>query len=310
MQLDRTRIAIRERGVLETLDLALQVTRAFAGPLAICSLLAVVPLALINYALVGWMAPAQADDEITGFRYLWNMSALIFLEAPLASAFVIAWLGPALFLEQKTVQQVVNDVFRRALQLAWTHGLLRGVFVAWFLFLLVTRDQSDSNALIEVVALTMLLSWSAALRAFRPYITEIVLLEHSPLWPRRQDVLTIGRRSAHLHAPTSGDLVARWCGTAAIVVLLVLLTLVTAFAALGFLISDWPFHVSTEPFEMASNLDWFKLQIVFPACLWLIVLFVSVVRFLGYLDLRIRLEGWEIELLMRAESLRLAAQLD
>ena len=34
MQLDRTRIAIRERGLLETLDLALHVTREFAGPLA------------------------------------------------------------------------------------------------------------------------------------------------------------------------------------------------------------------------------------------------------------------------------------
>src|SRR5262245_1508743 len=87
MQLDRTRIAIRERSLLETLDLALHVTREFFGPLVVCSLLAVIPLALINYALVGWMAPLTSDEDVTGFRFLWNMSLLIFLEAPLASVF-------------------------------------------------------------------------------------------------------------------------------------------------------------------------------------------------------------------------------
>jgi hypothetical protein len=32
------------------------------------------------------------------------------------------------------------------------------------------------------------------------------------------------------------------------------------------------------------------------------------VRFLSYLDLRIRHEGWEVELLMRAEGLRLVGK--
>ena len=45
MQLDRTRIAIRERGLLETIDLALFVIREFAGPILACGLLAIVPLA-------------------------------------------------------------------------------------------------------------------------------------------------------------------------------------------------------------------------------------------------------------------------
>ena len=38
--------------------------------------------------------------------------------------------------------------------------------------------------------------------------------------------------------------------------------------------------------------------------------FFRVVRFLSYLDLRIRHEGWEVELLMRAESLRLGMQVE
>jgi hypothetical protein len=95
MQLDRTRIAIRERGLLETLDLTLLVLREFAGPIFFYGLLAILPLALINYALVGWMAPADYEDGPLGFRYLWNMSLLIYLEAPLASVFIVAFLGPA-----------------------------------------------------------------------------------------------------------------------------------------------------------------------------------------------------------------------
>ena len=41
-----------------------------------------------------------------------------------------------------------------------------------------------------------------------------------------------------------------------------------------------------------------------------VVAFMAVVRFLSYLDLRIRHEGWEVELLMRAEAQRLAVQLE
>jgi hypothetical protein len=36
---------------------------------------------------------------------------------------------------------------------------------------------------------------------------------------------------------------------------------------------------------------------------------LSVVRFLSYLDLRIRHEGWEVELRMRAEGAQLVRQL-
>ena len=41
---------------------------------------------------------------------------------------------------------------------------------------------------------------------------------------------------------------------------------------------------------------------------WLVAGFFAVVRFLSYLDLRIRREGWEVELLMRAEEARLQRQ--
>ena len=47
----------------------------------------------------------------------------------------------------------------------------------------------------------------------------------------------------------------------------------------------------------------------YPLALWTVLGFFAVVRFLGYLDLRIRREGWEVELMMRAEGARLERQL-
>src|SRR4051812_33190218 len=131
MHLDRTRIAIRERGLLDTIDLALFVVRDFAAPIVACALIGILPLALVNYALVGWMMPTEFDDEVLGFRYLWNMSVLIFLEAPLAGAFIVAYLGPAVFLEDRTVRQVAGDAVGQFWALLICQGILRGVLVAW-----------------------------------------------------------------------------------------------------------------------------------------------------------------------------------
>jgi hypothetical protein len=308
MQLDRTRIAIRERGLLETIDLALHVTREFAGPLAACALLAIVPLALVNYALVGWMVPTDYDGELVGFRYFWNMTVLIFLEAPLAAVFIVAYLGPAVFLEERTVRQVLGDVLRQAFPLLLSQGILRGVLFAWLIYVFANREET--NAFTEGFLMVVIAGWSAAMRAFRPYINEIILLEKNPLLARQGAAITIGKRSAHLHGPYSGDLFIRWCGSAAVGLLLVGLMIYTAVMALGVLITYWPVHLSKDEPFIIWNIDWFLLQIVYPACVWLVVAFTAVVRFLCYLDLRIRHEGWEVELLMRAEALRLATQME
>jgi uncharacterized membrane protein YbhN (UPF0104 family) len=50
-------------------------------------------------------------------------------------------------------------------------------------------------------------------------------------------------------------------------------------------------------------------MICYPLAMWLVVGYFSVARFLGYLDLRIRREGGEVELMIRAEQARLTRQL-
>ena len=45
--------------------------------------------------------------------------------------------------------------------------------------------------------------------------------------------------------------------------------------------------------------------IIFPLCLWTVASWMTVLRFLFYMNSRIRSEGWEIELRFKAEAERL-----
>lgn len=308
MQLDRTRIAIRERGLLETIDLTLLVIRDFAGPLIACALVGIAPLAIINELLLGGMVTIDDEGSVAWFRYIWGMTVLIFLEAPLASVFIVAFLGPAVFMEQRTVRQVMGDVFRQAFPLLLSQGLIRGVLAAWLLYLLT--DRYEANGWLEGFWIMVVCFVAAAMRAFRPYINEIILLEDRPLLAGKSAAVTVAKRSAHLHNAYSGDLFVRWFATAAICMSLVGLAIYTGVLTEGFLISNWPFHISMEDGVYAVNLDWFRLHVLYPGCLWLVAAFLAVVRFLSYLDLRIRHEGWEVDLLMRAEVARLGTQLE
>jgi hypothetical protein len=308
MQLDRTRIAIRERGLLETIDLTLLVVREFAGAIVTCALLAIVPLAVVNELLVGWMVSIDDEGTVAWFRYTWAMIVLVFLEAQLASVFIVAYLGPAVFMEQRTIRQIIGDVFKQAFPLLLCQGILRGVLAGWLLYLLT--DRYEASGWIEGFWIVIVCLFAMAMRTFRPYINEIILLEKNPLLAGKSAAITVSKRSSHLHGAYSGDLFVRWFASAAIAIALISLAIYTAVLTEGFLISNWPIRFSIEDGFYGVNLDWFRLHVIYPSSLWLIVAFFAVVRFLSYLDLRIRHEGWEVELLMRAEAVRLGAQLE
>jgi hypothetical protein len=79
---------------------------------------------------------------------------------------------------------------------------------------------------------------------------------------------------------------------------------------LGVLISHW--WITIDPTDnpwFGYHVTTYDLLIAYPLALWVVVGWFSIMRFLSYLDLRIRHEGWEVELLMRAEALRMAPKL-
>ena len=50
------------------------------------------------------------------------------------------------------------------------------------------------------------------------------------------------------------------------------------------------------------NWNWLVVRVYIPLAMWLAVIYTTVLRFVSYLDLRIRREGWEVELKVQAAA--------
>jgi hypothetical protein len=292
VQFDKTTIAVRQRGMLDTLDLSLHVLREYAAPLAAAMLLGVVPLMAVNYLLLGWMAGPLDEEAGLPWRFIYHLSLQVYFQAPLAGIFATAYLGDAVFLEEPRLRDVIREVVRRLPQIAWCHLLVRGVAAGWVL-LLALQLEGEYDPAVEIFLLLSLVGYSSLIRAFRPFINEIVLLERSPLRSQDKRVKTVGRRSGELHGASGGEWISRWLSSCILGVLLVLSTYGTISFVSGVIRQDW----SQGPL---------LIQCMLPLAMWMVACYFTVFRFLTYLDARIRQEGWEVELQLRAEASRMA----
>lgn len=295
MQLDRTRIAIRQRSVLDSLDLSLRVIAAYARPLAVCLLLGVIPLWLVNHFAIAWMVADRDDPSDFPTRFIYHLVLLTYIQAPLATLFATLYLGQAVFLERPSIRTVVVNVLKMSGRVLVVQILARGVGVVFFLVLTIRRGSNFDN-FGEGVALVGLALYTTIFRAAWPFINEIVLLERNPITSNSRKVMTVHRRSRMLHGAGANEVLNRW-----IVGLIVGVLLGAAFCGSFLFVSGVFFH------------DWrlspFLLQYCAPLSLWAVAGFMAVFRFLSYLDLRIRQEGWEVELRLRAEAARLKRKL-
>lgn len=274
MRLDKTEIAIRQRPLPDLLDLALLVFRRHAAPLMALTTLGAAPwLALNAWLLNRRMQNGLWDDYETWIFYAFWQLWLVPLEAPLATAPVTLYLGQVMFFERPSWKQVFRTLLGCLPQLLVLQVILRG-----FLFLMFITAPVPS------------LAW--------PYLNEVLLLERNRLFRKLPGgVSTLGRSQA-LHGSGSGELFGRWLGTLTVGVVLTLGAWMMLFLLAGVLVGDF----SDE--EMV-----YPVTVLLPLALWMVQGFLAVVRYLSYLDLRIRAEGWEIELAMRAEAQRMERQL-
>jgi hypothetical protein len=287
VQFDLTRIVIRQRGIWEVLDLALRVNRIYAKPLWLVTLTLALPLAILN----AWVLHPVVADEFsleTNARYLWLVIWLVFLETPVATLPTTALLGRAMFLQDLSWRAIAGDIRQVLPGIVWTQGITRGG-LAVVAVLLSSRPEMELGVGPTDTWLFILAAYSLGPRMIRPYVNEIVLLERNPL--RRQDAttVTVGRRIRALHRANTGDLVARWIATALATTALTTSLVLTFWFAAGMMANDW---------------RWGSLivQWMFPCALWLATVYTAIVKFICYLDLRIRREGWEVELKVRAAA--------
>jgi hypothetical protein len=275
VQLDRNRIAIRERGNLEILDLSLRVIRAHAAPLAAALALGAAPAMLLNAWLTAGMANPGPDSG-PPYSYFFLVFALTVWEAPLVTAPATLFLGQSMFSDRAPAGALGRRFIASLPQLLLYQVLRRGLMLA-------------------------LVVGSIFVFVNNAYLSEVILLERNPL--RRGHAgrptagrLTTGRRAAALHAGAFGDLLAQWIIALLVGVCLFFSVWLSLWFAAGALAGEWGW-------------EGIVFTLYYPLALWIVVGFFAVARFLGYLDLRLRREGWEVELMMRAEAARLERQL-
>jgi len=262
MLLDNHRIVIRERGYLELLDLSLRVLRNQVGPLFVALLAGIGPLVALNAWLLNHTAVVKTDDG-PPWLFLSMMLVAVLWEMPLATAPATMCLGRALFNQPLEARPIAREFVQSLPQLIFYQVLLRGLLLA-----------------------TVLGSFLPF--AMSPYLNEVILLERNPWRAAGKETISTGQRSSMLHRGQGGDFFARWMLNLIIGLIMVVAFWGSLAAAARWLLSEQEW---TGPFYTC----------LYPAALWSVAAFFTVVRFLAYLDLRIRREGWEVELLMRAE---------
>lgn len=270
MQLDHTRIVIRERGLLDLLDLGLCVVRAYIGPLMITLAIGVVPAMLLNAWLLHGLTQvaSESDARQPTATYVWWMLLLVLWETPLATSLATLYLGEAVFLKRPRAAGIVVSLLRALPQLILFQVLLRALLIP------------------------LVITWLVPFAVW-PYLNEVILLERNSLRQHRPGEMTTMRRNQAVHRGSGGDLFARWLVAVGLGALI--------FASLWISMTYLAGMIFGEEAQLQA-----MYSVFYPLALWAVVGYFTVVRFLGYLDLRIRREGWEVELMMRAEGARLS----
>ncbi|TWT84523.1 hypothetical protein CA13_60020 [Planctomycetes bacterium CA13] len=296
MQLDRTHVVIRRRTLAEIGDLALVMLHRYPAAIFVGFLVGALPWVAVNGTLLYWIPIAEArfglgDEEalVEVWRYITWMALLVTLQTPAAGVATTLYLGQAVFESQPTWKSVFSEVRRHFWRWFWSLAIVR--FAVPTMVFLAFRFGQPANGFFDGMVPFLIVIAMMIARSNRPFMPEILLLEQCPLRSSSDSVITAGRRSKSLHQPMASDLAGRYLAVSFVLFFLFLSVLYTLVWARGIATSNW---------------DWDLVFLlgIFPAALWIIAGVSVVVRLLNYLDTRIRLEGWEVELAVRAEAMR------
>lgn len=289
---DHYLVSIRNRTFSGICDVSLLLLRRYLPVLSLALAVGAAPWILFNalYLRALYPQPGAIDHALTG----WIQLALVFIESQIATAVMTAWLGRAMFSPDSSFTSALRDVLGRIGPLAWVSLVLRPIFLPFLLGWWIGSQSgilmAEGTSLLLPIAAAV---WIMRIRFSRPFAVEIILLERTPF---RASVdsgeVTFGRRSRNLHAFASGLLLSRNLQTTFVLAAL----LVMVYGMLMFL--DQVLVTGAD--QSAAARYWFR-----ELALWIVTGFAAIVRFVSYLDLRARQEGWDAELKIRAEAARL-----
>ena len=300
MNFDKTFIAIRQRNIVEIADLSLHVIRDHLVPLAGLLAVGALPFFLFNWLAVGWLVQDTFQFEASDVLFVWVMSLVVSSQAQLGTVFVTAYLGQALFQGRPSVKDILISSLRAIPKLIVIHGFVRLVIPSMVLLALMRPGFEDPDGFAWLVILfSAVTGIGLMIRGSRPFATEMLVLEKTPLSKSKDDqnAIDYGTRSSSLHNAASGEVFGR--------------SILMAFLAVPL---SFIFFVGILLIDQSLNLhidnQTSLLMHYWPAALWIVAGMMAVIRFLSYIDIRIRQEGWAVELRVRAEAMRLAQMIE
>ena len=296
LQLDRTHVEVRVRTLSEIGDLAMVMIRRYPSALFVGFTIGALPWLLANTALLAWIPIQESQygllDESAQaelYRYSSWMALLVVLQTPAAGVLTTIYLGQAVFEKRPPWSYVFRKARRHFWRWFWVLGVRRLAIPV--MILLAFRYDTQFDGFIDVAIPIGLLICLAVFRSSRPFMPEILLLEECPLKDGDPRVITAKRRSKALHSPMGGELSGRFLAVSFLAFWIAASVLYSLVFVRGIATGAW---------------DWDTLMFVvcYPLALWAVAGLSVLIRILSYLDTRIRLEGWEVELKVRAEAIR------
>ena len=303
MHLDKTAIVISQRSAVDLVDLSLFVIRRYCQPIGFFAVMGILPFALADFILLWPLTQydslLMASNDISGtdtyhVRYLWVVTSLILVQSPLALSAVTYFIGQAVFIERPTIRQVTSAVWKRIGSMILVLGILRMSLVSFVPAILLFLHPVFRPEIEVPIYVFGLCGTVYFVRGFRPFAAEILLLERCPLMKssKRPDQLAYGLRSRWLHSSLYYELFGVHVGVTFIEALTAFSITMSMLFLIGVLAGSWSWGI------------WMDL-ILYPMAIWLVAIWGTVIRFLLYMNSRIRTEGWEIELRLKAEAQRL-----
>ena len=304
MQLDQTYIGIRQRSAFETWDLTLLVIRRYFGPLLKLLVVGVIPWMIINHLLTMWMVSNEYYSDHVYWFY-WINACLVVSQAQIAMCYVAHYLGQAIFNPNPDPGASIRAIWKMKgesgkrpglLFFGWLHLVNRMVLpILGVVGLLLIAEDEEWVVAIGGFILPALLFIALVLRGRTPYLSEILLLEEAPRKSASPKVQTYSSRTKNLRSAPGSDFFVKFSLSA----------MIGTFFALAiyesFCLLDGVLGLQSIA---NSNLNFIYWQL----SLWIAAAVVAVNRFLSYIDLRIRTEGWTVRLRLMAEVNRMTAE--
>jgi hypothetical protein len=302
MQLDRTLVTIRARNNFDLLDLTSVLCREYFSRFALLTIVSWLPWILIDVAILYPIAFADprnfesiwiAETFWYHVRFIYLASALIFLQAPLAMLPLTFSLGQQMFGQTPSAKDIWQSerrlVFLKLMQLGFRRCSVPGMILIG-----ISTYSIDVQPLIEFLVLPIFLLVAAFLRATRPFAPEVISLEQGMSTVDSKGSETRKKYSGRmksLHQLMSSEFVGRFMSMSVILIALTIIFTTTEI---------WIFQMM----QFFQSWNWVVTAIFVPFNLVVLSTFTTVYRFLSYIDSRILLEGWEIQLRFFTEANR------